>query len=382
MTAAAGGAAGRMHAAADYGPQGRPTIDCILPSIAAALGVGSFENALGLPEAARYIMFVVDGMGAHLLRDNPQSAPFLSSLSGVDGLVCGVPSTTATSLTSLSTGLRPGQHGMAGYTCRVPETGQRMNLLTWDQPVVPELWQPHRSLLAQLGDAGVDADVVNEAKFEDSGLTRCTHRDVRYHGVKSTWERLDVVLDVVEQSSRGLVYAYDSRLDHSGHLDGCASEAWHETLLSIDADVAQLHDELPGDTVLLVTADHGMIDLPEEGRFDLDTVPGLRDGVELVAGEARLRHLYVRPGATEDVLAGWREVMGDRAIVERREDLVDWFGPMAPDVRDRFGDVIVASLGEFAVFSSVDFSLEFMLRGFHGSVTEAELAIPVLISAG
>lgn len=369
-------------AADDYGPRGRPTIDLILPSVASALGADAYENSFGLPEAARYVVFVVDGMGSELLRDNAQSAPFLSTLSGIDGVVCGVPSTTATSLTSLSTGLRPGQHGMAGYTCRVPETGNRMNLLTWDQSVEPELWQPHLSVLAQLGDAGVAADVVNEAKFEGSGLTRCTHRAVSFHGVKSTWERLDVVLDVVEQSPRGLVYAYDSRLDHSGHLDGCASDAWREALSSIDADIAQLREELPADTVLLVTADHGMLDLPEDGRFDLDTVPDLREGVELVAGEARLRHLYASPGATDDVLAVWREAMGDRAIVERREDLADWFGPMAAEVRGRFGDVIVASLGDFAVFSSLDFPQEFMLRGFHGSVTETELAIPLLVSAG
>lgn len=368
--------------AAEYGPQGRPTIDRILPSVAAALGDARFDDTLGLPEAPRYVVFVVDGMGTELLRDNPGSAPFLSTLSSVDGLVCGVPSTTATSLTSLSTGLRPGQHGMAGYTCRVPETGNRMNLLTWDQPVEPEAWQPHLSVLARLGEAGMAADVVNEAKFEDSGLTRCTHRDVSFHGVKSTWERLDVVLDVVEHSPRGLVYAYDSRLDHTGHADGCQSDAWHETLLSIDADIAQLRQELPTDTVLLVTADHGMIDLPEDGRFDLDTVPALRDGVDLVGGEARLRHLYASQGATDDVLACWREVMADRAIVERRENLTDWFGPIAADVRGRFGDVIVASLGDFAVFSSLDFPQEFQLRGFHGSVTETELAIPVLVSAG
>lgn len=368
--------------AADYGPQGRPTIDRVLPSVAGALGDDRYDNSLGLPDAPRYVVFVVDGMGAELLRDNPTSAPFLSTLSGVDGLVCGVPSTTATSLTSLSTGLRPGQHGMTGYTCRVPETGHRMNLLTWDQPVDPEVWQPHLSVLARLAEVGVAADVVNEAKFEDSGLTRCTHRDVSYHGVKSTWERLDVVLDAVEAAPRGLVYAYDSRLDHTGHADGCSSDAWHETLLSIDDDIAELREQLPADTILLVTADHGMLDLPEEGRFDLDTTPELRDGVDLIAGEARLRHLYARPGATDDVLTGWREVMGDRAIVERREDLADWFGPIAAEVRGRFGDVIVASLGDFAVFSSLDFPQEFQLRGFHGSVTETELAIPLLVSAG
>lgn len=360
----------------------RPTIDRILPSVASAIGVPGFDNSLGLPEAARYVVMVVDGMGAELLRDNAESAPFLSTLSGVDGMVCWAPSTTATSLTSLATGLLPGQHGMAGYTCRVPETGRRINLLTWDQPVEPEQWQARPPVLAQIRDAGFDADVVNEAKFANSGLTRCTQRGVPFHGVKSTWERLDVVLEVVDESPRGLVYTYDSRLDHTGHLEGCDSDAWRETLLAIDADIAEMREELPDDTVLLVTADHGMLDIPDADRFDLDALPELREGVELVAGEARFRHLYVRPGAADDVVARWRAVLGDRAMVERREELTEWFGPIAADVRGRFGDVIVASLGTFAVFSSADFPLEFKLRGFHGSLTEAELAIPLLVSAG
>jgi predicted AlkP superfamily pyrophosphatase or phosphodiesterase len=205
---------------------------------------------------------------------------------------------------------------------------------------------------------------------------------VRYHGVNSPWERLDVVLDVVESAERGLVYTYESRLDHTGHADGSTSDAWRDTLRTIDAEAQQLREELPEDAVLLVTADHGMIDLPADDRFDLDGCPELRTGVELIAGEARLRHLYVRPGAADDVVARWRNVVGERAIVERREDLVDWLGPIDPEVRGRIGDVIVASIGDFAVFSSTDFPQEFMLRGFHGSVSEAELAIPVLVSAG
>jgi len=368
--------------ASDFGARGRPTIDRVLPSVAAALGVPGFLPDLDLPSAPRYVVLVVDGLGRQLLRDNREAAPFLSTLSGIDDLVCGVPSTTATSLTSLSTGRTVGEHGMAGYTCRVPETGKRMNLLVWDQPVDPDQWQRHPSVLLQVGRAGILADVVNEAKFMESGLTRCTHREVPYHGVNSPWERLDVVLDVVESAPRGVVYTYESRLDHTGHAEGSTSDAWRDTLRTIDAEARQLRDELPEDAVLVVTADHGMIDLPVDDRFDLDTLPELRDGVELIAGEARLRHLYVQPGAVDEVVRRWRDVVGDRAIVERREDLAEWFGPIDPEVRGRIGDVIVASVGEFAVFSSSDFPQEFMLRGFHGSVSEAELAIPLLISAG
>jgi len=368
--------------ATDFGARGRPTIDRVLPSVAAALGTSGFSDDLGLPAAPRYVVLVIDGLGLHLLRDNADAAPFLSALPGIDNLVCGVPSTTATSLTSLSTGLTVGRHGLAGYTCRVPETGKRINLLVWDQPVDPDQWQPHPSVLTAVAESGRLAGVVNDAKFAESGLTRCTHRGVPYHGINSTWERLDVVLDVVESAPRGLVYTYESRLDHTGHADGSTSDAWRDMLRTIDAEAQQLREELPSDAVLVVTADHGMVDLPADDRFDLDAVPELRDGVELVAGEARLRHLYVRPGAADGVVDRWRDVVGERAIVARREDLAEWFGPIDPHIRGRIGDVVVASVGDFAVFSSADFPQEFMLRGFHGSVSEAELAIPLLVSAG
>lgn len=368
--------------ASDFGARGRPTIDRVLPSVAAALGVPEFADSFDLPSAPRYVVLVIDGLGLHLLREHADAAPFLSSLPGVDNLVCGVPSTTATSLTSLSTGLTVGRHGLAGYTCRVPDTGQRINLLVWDQPVDPNQWQPHPSVLATVAQSGRLAGVVNDAKFVDSGLTRCTHRDVPYHGIKSSWERLDVVLDVVESAPAGLVYTYESRLDHTGHAAGSTSAEWRDMLRTIDAEARQLREELPPDAVLVVTADHGMVDLPVEDRFDLDAVPRLRSGVDLVAGEARLRHLYVQPGATDDVVRRWRDVVAERAIVAPREELGEWFGPINPQVRGRIGDVVVASVGDFAVFSSADFPQEFMLRGFHGSVSEAELSIPLLIAEG
>ncbi len=142
---------------------------------------------------------------------------------------------------------------------------------------------------------------------------------------------------------------------------------------------AALRAELPADAVLIVTADHGMLDLPRTDRFDVDQQPGLLDDVDLLAGEARFRHLYTRSGAADDVAARWGEVLGARAIVRTQADIEDWFGPIAADVRPRIGDVLVAALGDFAAFSSKEFAIELKMTGFHGSITEAELRIPVLI---
>lgn len=357
-----------------------PGLHDVLPSVAASLGVTGFEDVLALPRSPRYVLFVVDGLGADLLDTHAELAPFLSGLERRDGVRSPVPSTTATSLTSLGTGREAGSHGVVGYTCREPASGRRLNSLAWSDDVDPLLWQPHPTVLGQVADAGVEAAVVNDAAFENSGLTLCGQRGAAFHGIESLWARTDTVLDVVEAMASGVVYAYESRLDHTGHRYGCGSAQWRETLATIDADLADLHAELPAGTTLIVTADHGMVDLPLEGRFDLEELPPLRDDVTLVAGEARFRHLYTRAGAEQDVAERWRAVLGERALVRTQDGLEDWFGPIEDRVRPRIGDVVVAALGDFAVFSSRDFAIELHMVGFHGSVTDVERSVPLLIA--
>ncbi len=362
------------------GLAGRRTIDQVMPSVAAALGTRGFANTLELPEAPRYVVLLVDGLGQTLLEAHANEAPFLSSLHGVSDVVCGVPSTTATSLTSLGTGVAAGSHGMVGYTSRDPESGLRLNSLRWDLPIDPVAWQPRPSVLEMLQADGISASSVNDAKFVDTGLTVCSQRGVPFHGINSVWERLDVIVEVIEAAPRSVTYAYESRLDHTGHAHGCGSEKWREMLATIDREIADLRAELPDDCVLIVTADHGMIDLPMEGRFDVDQHPALLDDVTMVAGEARFRHLYTRNGAADDVAARWIEELGDRAVIRTQQGIEDWFGPIAPAVRGRIGDVVVAALGDFAVFSSAEFAIEMKMTGFHGSITEPELRIPVLVA--
>lgn len=358
----------------------RAQIHQILTSVGAALGEPQWTDALGLPAAERYVVMVVDGLGLDLLREHESIAPVLSSMTNVEGVLCGVPSTTSVSLTSLGTGLRPGLHGMAGYTCRIPGTQRYLNTLQWDDAVDPLAWQPHRNVLQELQDRDVVVTVVNDARFEHSGLTLCGQRGVPFEGANNPWERLAAVTSAVEAGDRTLVYAYESAVDHTGHGSGVDSADWRTALGRVDRDVADLRAALPDDVVLLVTADHGMVDVPMEGRFDLRDHADLRQDVVLVAGEARFRHIHTNSGAEDQVAQRWREVLGDRAQVLLRDDAEDWFGPIDPSVRGRFGDVLVAAEGDFAVFDSDSFAVELQLRGFHGSITGRERRIPVLVA--
>ncbi len=177
-----------------------------------------------------------------------------------------------------------------------------------------------------------------------------------------------------------LTYVYDGDLDWTGHRWGVASSPWLQQLAMIDHEAEQLREALPADRRLLVIADHGMVDVPAETRVDVAAVPELRSGVALLGGEARFRHLYCRGGAVDDVVATWRETLGEAAEVLTRSEAVlrGWFGQVAPDVLPRIGDVVVAARGTTAVLDSETFPYEARMIGMHGSLTPDEMLIPLL----
>jgi len=359
----------------------------VVPAIGRALGTDVLPAPTGLvlPEAQAYVVFLVDGLGWRLLERYAGTAPYLSSLvssalGGPEPGTAGVPSTTATSLTSLGTGLPPGAHGLVGFTSRVPGTDKLLNALFWDKSVDPLQWQPHPTAFAQLARAGVRVDVVNKREFDRSGLTIAAHRGAGYIGADRIGERIaGAVNNATHRPS--LTYVYDGDLDWTGHRYGVDSPQWLQQLAAIDAEAQQLREALPDEVRLVVVADHGMVDSPKDRRIDVDEHPVLREGLVLLGGEARFRHLYCADGAAADVAGTWAELLGDRADVLSRESAIErgWFGAVEERVLPRLGDVVVAARDDVGVFSSKDFGYEMTLVGLHGSLTADEMLIPILV---
>lgn len=359
----------------DYG--GASLAD-VLPAVGRALGASvDRDSHLNLPGAPAYVVVLLDGMGAQQLAANADHAPFLTSLESATG-TCGVPSTTATSLTSLGTALPPGGHGMVGFTSRIPGTTRVLQALRWDESIDPTLWQPHEPYFATLERAGIATTVLSKSAFESSGLTQVAQRGVRFVGADTLVERVQFAVGEAGRTP-SLTYLYDSDPDHTGHAHGVDSWQWRQALDDVDAAMEQLRADLPESVRLLVIADHGMVD--PTVRIDIDAAPQWRDGVFLVAGEARFRHLYCRAGAAESVQATWQELLGDQGLVVTREEAVaaGWFGPVDAAVLPRLGDVMVAAGPDLAVLSSRDFEIETYLVGMHGSLTPAEMQIPLLL---
>ena len=353
----------------------------LLPAVARALRVdaGLPPSSIELPPADRYVVFLVDGLGYEQLRDHPEQAPFLHER--LDrSLTVGVPSTTATSLTSFGTALTPGTHGIVGFTSRIPGTDDLLNALTWSKSVDPREWQPHPTGLGRLAAAGVRTTVVNKREFAGSGLTVAGQRGAEFVGADKVGERMAAVLAAASDGP-SVTYMYDGDLDWTGHRYGVASTSWQLQLSMIDAAVEQLRETLPENVRIVVVADHGMVDSPDDARLDVDEQPELLDGVALLGGEARFRHLYCRGRAVDDVLATWRASLGERADVLTRDEAIarGWFGSVTAAVRPRIGDVVVAAHGDLAVLSSQAFPYEARLVGLHGSLTSAEMLIPLLV---
>jgi hypothetical protein len=366
---------------------GRSLAD-VLPAVSVALGtqVANWRievPSLVLPEAPAYVVFLVDGLGAELLSAYAHAAPFLSSLLTAEATgTAGVPSTTATSLTSLGTGLTPGGHGVVGFTSRVPGSDRLLNALYWDKDIDPVQWQPHPTGFQLLAAAGVQVTTVNKREFRGSGLTVAAQRGGDWVNADRVGERVaGAVAAAAHRPS--FTYLYDGDLDWTGHRYGVASSQWLQQLAIIDAEAEQLRDALPSHARLVVLADHGMVDASDpERRIDVDDDPAYREGVVLLGGEARFRHVYCAAGAVEDVRARWRELLTDAALVLTRDEAIacGWFGDVSAPVLPRLGDVIAAARDNWGLFSFVDFPYETRLVGLHGSITPVEMRIPLLVT--
>ncbi|TJY70896.1 alkaline phosphatase family protein [Arthrobacter sp. CAU 1506] len=360
-----------------------------MTSAAAALGADGFNNVLQLPQARRVCVVMVDGLGKALLKQRGGHAPFLrQAMENSRTLGSAFPSTTAASLASLGTGLAPGLHGMVGYDVLDPAQDKVVNQLGgWDAKVDPQVWQPHPTVFEQVAEH-LPVTTVSLPRFADSGMTRAALRGSSFRPGASSHARTLAAAEALAASDRALVYLYFNELDKAGHRFGAASAQWGSELEELDADMRRLTRQLPADTLLLLTADHGMLDVAEEFRFDYSADPALVAGVRHTAGEPRLVHLYFEPDATaahrEQTAAAWRAAYGNQAWIFTREDAIShgFFGHVDPRVLPRIGDLMVAAREPVAFYDMRRVPETAMsVVGQHGSLTKAEREVPLLTLA-
>ncbi|MGF1646856.1 MAG: alkaline phosphatase family protein [Kineosporiaceae bacterium] len=365
----------------------------VLPSAAARLGVPGHRDSLGLGAVASdcraVVVVLVDGLGAALLEARGGHAPYLRGLAEhhppglLPRLTSAFPSTTAASLATLGTGLPPGRHGVVGYDVLDPERDRVVNQLQWPDDLDPREWQQCPTVFETAAAAGVSVVRVGPKAFDGSGLTAAALRGGRYAAAESLGARVDATARALRTGERSLVYLYWGELDRTGHDRGSESLEWTRQLEDLDRQLARLSAACPPGTLILVTADHGMVDVPVANRVDVATRPDLTAGVRRAGGEPRTVYLWPEPGRQAEVADRWRDGLGDAVEVLTRADAVarGWFGA-APDPRAlaRAGELVVLARGRVVVLDSRRHRRDVLaLVGWHGSLTAEEVEVPLLV---
>jgi predicted AlkP superfamily pyrophosphatase or phosphodiesterase len=342
-----------------------------------------------LPPVSKSVVILADGLGVSAIKARAGHARFLASRLTKSAVVEGVfPATTVAGIASLTTGVEPGQHGLVGYRVLDDVHDRVVNQLSgWDAGMPPETWQRARTVFEQATDADVPSFAIGPKRYDASGFTQAALRGATYVAAESLADRFAAARRVLDSNARALVYLYVAELDIAAHAHGWESAKWLAALETLDGELAQFAGGLSADEGLLLTADHGVIDVPHTKHVLFDTVPELVAGVRHVGGDPRCLYLYLEsptPAAAEALAEAWRGVEGDRAWVFTRDEAIasGLFGQVADEVRPRIGDVIVAARKLVAYYDSREPNQSpRQMIGQHGSMTDDEVRIP-LIRAG
>ena len=355
----------------DYGGQ---AITSLVPALVGGRGVAKLPSSV--EGAAAVVLLLFDGLGWQAVEAHRSLLPELASLEG-GPITTVAPSTTASALTSLATGLAPTQHGLVGFRMRVGD--DVLNILRWQtagsrRPPDPFEMQRHTAFL------GRPVPVVTRSEFRHSGFTDAQLRGARFVGWNAVSTLVEHCRRLVAAGER-FVYGYYPGVDAVAHEYGLHDSFYVAELRAADRLVGELRDALPEETALLVTSDHGQVHIDSGGWVELTELAPM---IAMYAGEARFRYLYAERGAAAELAAGAREAVGHQAWVLTREELFaeGWIGPPPQGpIGSRVGDVVLAAR-EPVAFVDPTLPQETDLIGMHGSLTPDEMYVPLLGARG
>lgn len=367
----------------------RAGIAALLPALAEGLAGRGWADWLPgeLNGSTGVVVVVVDGLGWLQLRSEAAWAPLLASAPGM-AITSVVPSTTASALTSITTGAAPGIHGIVGYRIRLGTLGV-LNVLGWytgsyaerrdaSRLVPPEQLQPLEPFAAANGSGLGAVPVVSRADLVGTPFSDAHLRGARQLPWRQPSTIVFQVRRLLEAGSR-FVYAYYEGVDKVAHEWGLGDAYRHE-LRFADRLVADLVDVLPAGVSLVVTADHGQVEVPGEPIvIGADLAPL----VEGSSGEGRFRWLHARPGAAAELRSALAERFADLAWVRSAEEVVDagWLGPastVSKGALERLGDVALAAREAVAFYDPSDGGPTRLVTR-HGSLSAAEMLVPLLV---
>jgi hypothetical protein len=353
----------------------------------------------------RVILVLVDALALHRLQRwmSDGTAPVWAHLAEqgrLSALTSVVPSTTSTALTTLWTGRSPAEHGVVGYELWLKEYGVVSNMIL-HTPISfendagslaragfdAEQFLNLPTLGARLAAGGVRSYALQHRSIIRSGLSQMFLKDVQVHGYLTPTELWVNLRHLVEANPRQKQYfwVYSGQIDHFSHYyhpdDERVAAEFAEFSRAFEQNfLERLSPSLRRGTLVLLTADHGMLATQKSAHYDLRNHPELTRMLHILpTGEHRLMYLFTRPGKIGEIVDYFEKAWpGQFAFIDPPEAVEKGlFGPGAPHPRllDRLGDLIAVARDEAYLWWA---NKENPLIGQHGGLSAQEMIVPLL----
>jgi len=351
--------------------------DVLISALNSTLGE---TNSLELSAKRSICVILVDGLGAHNLRNAAAHAGFLNSIA-TELAMCWFPATTATSITSFATASDPSSNGFLGYQVFNASNDSAMNLLSgWSSFEAGANYQKIATIAEQAQTKAVQFHTIAPSAYERSGFTGATMRGSAFHGVNSISDRFQKAKQLLKDSETKVVYLYIPELDQIAHAQGCSSTAWLNELELVDSQIRELSTAISKSAGIIVTADHGVVDINEANHIYLDEfISG--DEFNFVGGDTRALYLYFKNDDVSEFRKLLEEKVGDSCYIVTTAELIaaGYFKPLSAASAKVAPDLFVLARKQVALYHRSFAKVKSLkMVGHHGSITHEELAIPLI----
>ncbi len=372
---------------------------CLIRAIAAECGVegidksGTTGELLTLIGPTDHLIFILlDGLGMNLVEKLPKESFLCSHLKRTLAATC--PSTTACALTTIATAEYPNRHGVTGWFTHVPELGLTATVLPFTDrftgeglvrrglkpadmlPLPPILPRMSRKALTIVPHAIVNTPYNEWSRGGAEGK-----------GYRTIPNAIDEIIQFVSHAQKPTyVHLYLPEVDSICHRLGSEGGDVIPEVMKIDAQLARLSQALDGKARVVVTADHGLIDVPESKQTLLTRGDPLVELLEVpISGDARMPVFHVKEGRKREFVAQAEERFGEHIAFVATEvvEVMELFGPgpIAEAVRPRFGDFVGFPFDRTTLaYHPPEEPPGHLFKAVHAGLSPQEMWVPVCVA--
>lgn len=359
-----------------------------------------------LEKKKKIVLLIIDALGAknldNIISEKKEIADIVSRFRR-EKITSIFPTTTTAALTTICTGCSPIEHGMLGYILFLKKFLSYVNMIDLaplglprdiltHHGLNPGRFLPVKTIYQRLIKKGVKTITVTSNLFKNSGLSLINHQGSSFRGYTDALDMVQKMKYSAESEPSPLfILAYWGLSDTKGHQYGPNSHEYKsevEWLLKIiDKEfIGKVDDKLKEEMLFIITADHGQIETDWTNEEWISPKDKLVRDYLLIPPAGEPRALYLWPKNEKEFVEYFSNRFKERFFLLKRSEAIQLglFGPakdlqpIKEEISDRIGEYISIARSAYSLNYKYSPS-EKTLKGKHGSLTDWELFVPLLL---